>query len=117
MLYVGFAIADGMFVGSCIIKKTPLEVEEAREILSQKGYVTVANPSHRLTFEALANKHSIVITPPPTAPKVLLNQGDEFLVLAVAGLPRLEGRHEYTQEEVSRCNFSFSLWNVLSQST
>lgn len=32
--------------------------------------------------------------------------------MGVSGLPRLEGRHEYTQAEIDGAKFDFSLWTV-----
>ena len=49
---------------------------------------------------------------PAKAPSVSLQNGDRLVVLGVAGLPRLEGRHEYTTEEVANAKFSFALFTV-----
>jgi hypothetical protein len=33
--------------------------------------------------------------------------------MGVRGLPRLEGRHEYTEEEIAAATFSFSEYTVV----
>jgi hypothetical protein len=49
---------------------------------------------------------------PPKAPVVALVDGDVLITMGVAGLPRLEGRHEYTEAEIAAARFSFSAWGV-----
>lgn len=49
---------------------------------------------------------------PQKAPVVALKKGDRLLVMGVSGLPRLEGRHEYTAEEVAAAKFRFGLYTV-----
>ncbi|MBU3924918.1 hypothetical protein KJ854_03200 [Patescibacteria group bacterium] len=35
-----------------------------------------------------------------------------MIVMSVRGLPRLTDRHEYTEEEVAKATFAFSVYNV-----
>jgi hypothetical protein len=61
------------------------------------------------------NRRLAVTVPiPEKAPVVKLKKGDKLLVMGIGGLPRLEGRHEYTIEEVASATFRFGLYNIAS---
>lgn len=120
-IYFGFAISDSMFSNNSIltIHRTPLfgsiDVlcvfqNELREIVS------CLNPSHKATIDVLFKRYphcALYIDIPTTPPKVTLNPGDALIVMGVRGLPRLTDRHEYTKEEISNAEFSFSMYEVL----
>ena len=43
-----------------------------------------------------------------------IGQGDAVLVMGVRGLPRLEGdRHHYTEDEVAKATFKFTVYSVV----
>jgi len=46
------------------------------------------------------------------APVVKIVAGDSLLLMTISGLPRLEGRHEYTAEEVAGAKFRFAIYSV-----
>jgi hypothetical protein len=115
MRYFGFAIADSMFPGvGCLIRKTPILMLE-RDIL--EGVVPVINPSHTATIKAMRVKYGFDVPIPETPPQVTLFPGDSIIVMGVRGLPRLTDRHEYTEEEVAKATFAFSLYEVVRYST
>jgi hypothetical protein len=77
------------------------------------GNVNMAlNPSHKPTCDVATQKFGLPITIPEKAPIVALNSGDSIIVMAVRGLPRLEGRHEYTETEIASATFVFGEWTV-----
>ena len=52
-------------------------------------------------FKRRTLRFGIDVVIPEKPPIVSLHPGDSVIVMAVRGLPRLEGRHEYTPEEVA----------------
>lgn len=113
-VFFGFGIADNMF-GSFegAIQRTLLTVDAAKEILSQDGLNVCLNPSHALTINAMNQRFGIYLPIPEKAPLASLATGDTLIVMGVRGLPRLEGRHEYTEEEISGAVFSFSSYTLV----
>ena len=110
--HFGFAIADSMFSPSATVSRRPLEIDEVKALLAE-GYVSCCNPQHLATVEAAEARFGLSITAPEKAALVFLSKGDRVIVMSVRGLPRLEeNRHEYTEEEIARANFTFGLWTV-----
>ena len=109
--FFGFAIADSMFAGDCVIKRRVVSVEEAK-VLVKQGLEPCINPSHAATIAAMRSRFGINVPIPETPPRVELADGDSILVLSVRGLPRLTDRHEYTAEEVAKATFSFAVYVV-----
>ena len=109
--YFGFAIADSMFPAECTVRRRPLTVDQVR--LALPGAVMCLNPSHWPTIAAAIKRFWLPITIPEHAPIVRLCPGDSVIVMSVRGLPRLEGRHEYTEQEIEAAEFVFSQWTVL----
>jgi hypothetical protein len=60
----------------------------------------------------MKEKFGLNVAIPAMAPRVALNAGDSVIVMGVRGLIRLEGRHEYTEEEVAQATFQFSMYTV-----
>lgn len=110
-VYFGFAIADNMFPSNCEVTRWDISVEGARDVIAE-GVVPCLNPSHALTIDVMRTRYGINVPIPEKAPVVKLEPGDCILVMGVSGLPRLEGRHEYTPEEVKGAKFRFGLWKV-----
>lgn len=108
--YVGFAISDSMFEGDVSISRRKLSPAEAKRLMPSA--LPCVNPSHTSTIDALKRRYGIDIAVPQTAPVIKLEPGDRLVVIGVRGLPRLEGRHEYTQQEIEAADFGFSLWEV-----
>ncbi len=108
--YFGFAVADSMFPATCSVRRERLTVEQVRELLA--GAVMALNPSHKPTIDAAITRFALPITIPASAPNVSLKPGDSLIVMSVRGLPRLEGRHEYTVEEIEKATFVFGEWRV-----
>lgn len=109
--YFGFGIADSMFPAeSCMISRDPLSESEARKIVAA-GVVSCLNPSHAATV-AVMQARGLDVSIPAVAPKVALAVGDRVIVLGVRGLPRLEGRHEYTTDEIAGATFALSMYRV-----
>lgn len=109
--FFGFGIAPSMFPGNCNITRTELSPTGAKNLI-EAGVVPCLNPSHAATIAAMRERFGIDCEIPGKAPVVKLEYGDSLLVMGVSGLPRLEGRHEYTNEEIAAARFDFSLWRV-----
>ena len=108
--YFGFGLADSMFPGSCTIARRPITLSETQAIVAA-GVTSCLNPSHAATVAAMSAR-GLDVAIPATAPKVALVGGDRLVVLGVRGLPRLEGRHEYTAEEIAGATFALALYEV-----
>jgi hypothetical protein len=100
-----------MFPANCTIVRRELTVEAVRELVGA-GVVSCLNPSHTATIAVMETRFGLAVEIPAKAPSVALVNGDRLVVLGVSGLPRLEGRHEYTEAEVQGAKFSFSLFTV-----
>lgn len=109
--YFGFGIAPSMFPADCAIVRKTLTPEGVKELVGQ-GVVPCLNPSHAATIAAMKDKFELDLPIPEKAPAVALKPGDSVIVMGVRGLPRLEGRHEYTHEEVAQATFDFSVFTV-----
>jgi hypothetical protein len=109
--FFGFAIADSMFGGDVTIVRKVLSVEEAKAEIAE-GVVSALNPSHKPTIDAMQARFGINIEIPAKAPMVSLKNGDSLILMSVRGLPRLEGRHEYTEDEIAKATFAFSKYTV-----
>lgn len=105
--YVGFAFSDSMIPDNLNAYFSSISVEEMKEFINTEEYISVCNPSHQATIVALKEKFDISINIPGRAPKVLLKKGDILYILKPNGIPRLEGRNEYTQKEVDNATFVF----------
>lgn len=117
-LYFGFAISDNMFSTGVTVRREPLSATDAQIALScdMRQIVSCVNPSHKATIEALQAKFpdiAVYATIPEKAPLIKMGSGDGLLIMGVRGLPRMEGRHEYTKEEIENSTFTFSLWEVM----
>ena len=116
MLYFGFGIAPSMFPTNCIIKRSRIGITRGVRLIKAMDHlgklVSCLNPSHRATIAIMRERFGIGVEIPVTAPKVTLGTGDMILVMGVSGLPRLEGRHEYTRKEAEGAKFMFSLFTV-----
>ena len=111
--YFGFAVADSMFQGDCVIRRTVLTPEQVRAAAAAGELTPCLNPSHAATIAAMRNRFGIDVVIPAKAPLAKLGLGDSVVVMGVRGLPRLEGRHEYTEEEIAAATFSFSEYTVV----
>lgn len=110
--FFGFGLADNMFpAGESTISRRDLTPEQAKAIIAE-GIEVCLNPSHALTIGVMQTRYGIEVAIPAKAPMAKLGHGDRLLVMGVSGLPRLEGRHEYTAEEVAGANFRFGLYCV-----
>lgn len=109
--YFAFAIADSMFPPNCSARRRPLSVEEVRALLPAAR--VCVNPAHKPTIDAAVHRFGLVIAVPERADPIALIAGDRVIVMSQRGLPRLEGRREYTTEEIAGATFAFGLWEVL----
>lgn len=73
------------------------------------------NPSHKATLDVAAKKFGLEISVPDRAPIVSLKKWDTIIVMSVRGLPRLEGRHEYSEQEIAAAEFAFGEWTVVCE--
>jgi len=112
MIYFGFALGDSMFVGDCDIIRQQLTVDDVKRLV-KLGVESCCNPSHAATINVMKSRYGIEIEIPDTPPRVTLNPRDSVIVMGVRGLPRLTDRHEYSEEEISKATFSFSMYSVL----
>lgn len=108
--FFGFALADSMFEGDCIVTRNVVDATFVRE--KDAGLIPCLNPSHQATIDAMHRRFGIEIAVPEVPPKVALSPGDTVIVMGVRGLPRLTDRHEYTAEEIASASFSFSVYTV-----
>lgn len=113
MIYFSFAIADSMLPPTATATRHPLTVAEAAATI-RSGVVSACNPSHAATIAALETRHGIRVEIPERAPIIKLAVGDSLIVFSPRGLPRLEGRHEYTELEIINADFVFGLWEVIA---
>ncbi len=113
-IYFGFALADSMFAGNCVIERRALSVQEVATAVAQ-GVVSCCNPSHEATIHAMRTRFGLSVDIPDAPPRVALQPGDAVVVMGVRGLPRLTDRHEYTVEEVAQASFQFSEYRVRHQ--
>ncbi len=110
--FFGFGLADSMFPeGTIAISRRGLTAEEAKQVI-EGGVEVCLNPSHALTIGVMQSRYGIEVEIPAKAPIVALSTGDRLLVMGVSGLPRLEGRHEYTPEEIAAAKFRFGLYTI-----
>lgn len=108
--YFGFGLADGMFPSECSITRRPLTDSECMSELAN-GVVSCLNPSHKATVAAM-EKRGFYVHVPDKAPIVALKPGDRLIVFGVSGLPRLQDRHEYTDDEIRAARFRVGLYEV-----
>lgn len=114
MIFFGFAVADGMFVGDRVVARRVISVEEVKAMV-EAGVSPALNPSHAATIDAMQTRYGLHVEIPETAPKVTLGAGDSIIVMSVRGLPRREGgKAEYSAEEIAGATFEFSFWTVVS---
>ena len=109
--YFGFALADGMFSGDCVITRVVMTPDQVKAEI-EAGIVSCCNPSHVATIEAAKARFGIAPAIPEKPPQVAVQSGDSVIVMGVRGLPRLTDRHEYTAEEVAQATFVFSKYTV-----
>lgn len=109
--FFGFGIAPSMFPANCEISRRTLTPEQAKAVVAE-GVIPCLNPSHKASINAMRSRFGIEVEIPTTAPTIKTEFGDRLLVMGISGLPRLENRHEYTDEEVASAKFDFSLWTV-----
>ena len=110
--FFGFGIADSMFPAEPVaISRREISAEEVREIV-RAGVVPCLNPSHAASIAVMKERFAVDVPIPEKAPIVALEKGDSLIVMGISGLPRLEGRHEYTLEEVAMAKFRFGLYEI-----
>jgi len=109
--FFGFALADGMFQGDCVIKRVTLTADQAKAEI-EAGAISCCNPSHVATIEAAKARFGIAPSIPETPPRVNVQSGDSVIVMGVRGLPRMTDRHEYTADEIAQATFAFSKYTV-----
>jgi hypothetical protein len=113
--FFGFALADSMFAGDCLIERLQLSATIVAERIAQ-GVTSCCNPSHEATIRVMHARFGLVVEIPAAPPRVVLHPGDRVIVMGVRGLPRLTDRHEYTDEEIAQATFVFSEYRVLQPS-
>lgn len=105
--YIGLAFSAQMLSKKCLIAFDPIAIET----ICVDGLVSCANPTHKVSLDALNSRYGINVPVAEKAPKVSLETGDAIIVLQIAGLPR-ETR-EFTAEEVAKASFSAVKFTVL----
>ena len=113
--FFGFALADSMFSGDCVISRRVLTPEQVKEMARDGVLTPCLNPSHQATIDAARERFGIEVEIPAEPPRIAVEIGDSVVVMGVRGLPRLTDRHEYTSEEIASATFSFSEYSVLSE--
>lgn len=110
-IFFGFALADSMFMGDCQIVRRVLTIQDVKRRIAQ-GIQSCCNSSHKATINAMKSRFEIEMAIPEVPPRVALDAGDSIIVMGVRGLPRLTDRHEYTEEEIAKADFSFAEYHV-----
>ncbi|MGI9211356.1 MAG: hypothetical protein ACR2HF_02690 [Methylococcaceae bacterium] len=116
-VYAGFAFSPSMLTAgsTSVVEFKPVTVDGVKALLAD-GYLSVCNPSHQVTLDAVHKKYGIQLDVPAVAPRVLLSQGDQLVVFSVSGLPRLGGdRYEYSEEEIASASLNLVLVTVTTQ--
>ena len=119
-LYFGFGISDAMFVNDISLTRKAIDDPGmVNHLLNNPNHVwceemvPCLNPSHKATIDAMVAKFGIEgVVIPEIAPRVTLEPGDKLIVMSPRGLPRLQDRHEYTDDEVAKATFSFAIYSV-----
>lgn len=117
-VFFTFGVSDSMLLGSegQMILRDQITPEEAKEIISfaqaRDNLVVGLNPSHAASISVMQKRFGIEVKIPERAPKIQLQHGNVLVLMGISGLPRLEGRHEYTPEEVAQATFTFSTWRI-----
>ena len=109
--FFGFGMADSMFPENCQIYRSALTAEEVSRLAQAGGLTSCLNPSHAATVLTM-KAHGIDVEIPSKAPVIALKPGDSLIVMGVSGLPRLEGRHEYSEEEIRGARFRFGIYTI-----
>lgn len=112
--YFGFALADSMFTGDCLIERKSISVDDVRAMAASNELTPCLNPSHEATINAMRSRFGVDVVIPETPPRVELSAGDSVIVMGVRGLPRLTDRHEYTDDEINSATFTFFCYTVIS---
>lgn len=119
--YFGFAVADGMFSGDAVVTRRILDAAGAKSLIEAAkaagSFESAINASHVPTVEAMASRFGLEVEVPAIPPKIVLGEGDAFVVMSVRGLARLEGRTQYTEDEIAKATFTFAIWQVLGHTT
>ncbi len=113
MIYFGFALSDSMFNSDVTVVRKTLSLIEVTKALLESEVSFCLNPSHEATVKA-ARVMGLQIQVPEKPPQVSLVLGDSLIIMQVRGLPRLTDRHEYTEQEVAKATFTFSVWTVVA---
>jgi hypothetical protein len=110
--YFGFGLSDSMFPTSPVtISRRDISAGDVREMV-RAGVVSCLNPTHAASIAVMRERFGLDVPIPEKAPIVALVPGDSLIVMGISGLPRLEGRHEYTSEEVAEAKFRFGLYEI-----
>jgi hypothetical protein len=117
-VFFGFGLSPNMLTSSMILcdEATALQAKAVIEAArAEDNLVSCLNPSHTATIAVCEAKFGISVEIPNKAPQVALQPGDVLITLTPSGLPRLEGRHEYTQEEVETAVMQFKIFRVYAR--
>jgi len=112
-IYISLAFADSMVAPDAQLKRTPLSVEQVREILSNEKIVSGLNPSHVSTISSLESKHKIIVPVPEKAPMIKLGVGDKLIIMSARFPRRLNEGETWSQEDVDKTIFAFGVWEVV----
>ena len=85
--YFGFALADSMFQGDCVIERRTLTADEVCAMAESGELTPCLNPSHQATIDAMRSRFGINIAIPKTPPRVAVGIGNSVVVMGVRGLP------------------------------
>ena len=81
-------------------------------IAGPEGVISCVNKSHEATIDAIKRRFDIAVAVPEVPPQVSLASGDKLIVVGVRDLPRLTDRREYTDREIAKAKFAFSLYTA-----
>ena len=110
--YLGFNIGDSMFDGPCLIKREELKELDARRMILG-GVISCLNRSHSATLRALKNRLGINVPIPDKPKRISLEKGDSILLVTSRGLPRHTDSYQYSDEDLIKATFVFSLYTLI----
>lgn len=112
--YFGLALADRMFIddGNYVMRREKISLEKVKILLS-KGAVSCVDKSDEATMSVIKRRLGIVVAISEEPPRVNLVRKDRIIVVEVRDLPQLTVRREYTDREIVKAKFAFSLYTML----
>lgn len=112
--YFVCAIPDTMFSdieGRVVVNHKRISLEKAKELIGE-GVIACVDKSDEATMDAIRRRFWIQVEVPEDPPQVILMSGDKVIALRVRDLPQPVDRRKYSDQDLARAKFEFSLYRV-----